>query len=88
MLVLPSCKQVAEQVSENIDRPLTGMRWLKMKLHLLMCNYCRRYNEQITLTVKTLKDLEPEQKPSKTLEKNVKESYHTIHCKRSQGDKN
>ena len=52
--MLPTCRQVAEQLSEHIDQPLTGMRWLKLKLHLLLCAYCRRYGQQIKMSANTI----------------------------------
>lgn len=52
--MLPSCRQVSELLSENLDKPLTGIRWLKVKLHLLMCGACRRYAKQLNLSVKTI----------------------------------
>ena len=52
--MLPSCKEVAQLASENIDTPIKGNRWLKMKLHLMMCTYCRRYNKQMHLTQETI----------------------------------
>ncbi len=52
--MLPSCKEVAQLASENIDTPVKGNRWLKMKLHLMMCTYCRRYNKQMNLTQETI----------------------------------
>lgn len=48
--MLPSCKQVTELLSEDIDKPLTGFRRFKLKLHLMMCRYCRRYESQLSLS--------------------------------------
>ena len=52
--MLPSCKEVAELASENLDNPVKGRRWLKFKLHLMMCTYCRRYKKQMGITKKTV----------------------------------
>ncbi len=78
--MLPNCKQVAEQVSENIDQPLTGMRWLKFKWHLLLCAYCRRYNKQLVISSKTVESMGDELQPSQVLRENVTRSYQEIHC--------
>ncbi len=79
--MLPNCKQVAEQVSENIDQPLTGVRWLKFKMHLLLCAYCRRYNQQLGIAVKTVGSPEVGDQPSEELRENVTRSYKEFHCK-------
>ena len=78
--MLPSCKQVAEQLSENIDQPLTGMSWLKLKLHLLMCAYCRRYGNQIEISAKTINLLGSEQKPSEALKQKMLQHYRDCRC--------
>jgi hypothetical protein len=62
--MLPTCRQVAEQLSENIDQPITGFKWLKLQLHLVMCKFCRLYGKQIDLSSKTINLIEPKVKPS------------------------
>ncbi len=82
--MLPSCKEVSQLASENIDTPIKGNRWLKMKLHLIMCTYCRRYNKQMGLTQETICQMEThdhiESESSKKqiyeqVEKNYKENH-------------
>lgn len=79
--MLPSCKQVAEQASENIDTPLTGMKWFKMKIHLLICAFCRRYNEQMILSSETVKSLGEKETSSNAIRQQVAECYHETHNK-------
>ncbi len=79
--MMPNCKQVAEQVSENIDQPLTGFRWFNFKLHLIMCAICRRYSNQLELSAKTVELLVETNQPSEELRENVTRSYKEIHCK-------
>lgn len=83
--MLPNCKQIAEQVSENIDKPLTGTRWLKFKWHLLLCAYCRRYNKQLEISAKTVKALNGSVQPSEELRETVTKSYKEIHCNHKPG---
>ncbi|TQV89155.1 hypothetical protein [Aliikangiella coralliicola] len=78
--MLPSCKQVAEQLSENIDQPVTGFRWLKLKLHLLMCAYCRRYGSQIEISSKTINLMGQEKKPSEALKEKMMAHYRDCRC--------
>ena len=81
--MLPSCRQVAEQLSENIDQPLTGVRWLKMKLHLLICDYCRRYGKQIELSAKTTNLVKPEVEEDDALKQKLLQHYRDCHQNKS-----
>ena len=78
--MLPTCKQVAEQSSEDIDEPLTGIKWLKMKVHLLICAYCRRYRNQMELSSQTVNELEQKNTPSEELTQNIEECYRETYC--------
>jgi hypothetical protein len=78
--MLPTCRQVAELASENIDEPVRGARWLKMKLHLLICTYCRRYGKQMVLSSKTVKALDHSCQPNETIRKKVEECFVELHC--------
>ena len=73
--MLPTCKQVAEQLSENIDQPVRGFKWLKLKLHLIMCKYCRLYGVQIELSSKTIKSLEEKTFPSEAVKEKALVHY-------------
>ncbi len=42
-----SCKQVSELVSESHDRHLSRGERLRVRLHLMLCKLCRRYQRQI-----------------------------------------
>ncbi len=77
----PTCKQVAEQLSENIDEPLAGMKWIKLKLHLMACRYCRLYGKQIEITNNTIKCVDPDIKPTEETRKNVENSFRELHTK-------
>ncbi len=52
--MIPTCKQVTEILSEDLDQPVTGLRRFKLKLHLAICRYCRRYGAQMNLACKTV----------------------------------
>ena len=43
----PDCRQASRLQSEALDRPLTLARRLGLRLHLLLCRWCRRYGKQI-----------------------------------------
>ena len=65
--MLPTCREVAEQLSEEIDQPITGFKKFKLKLHLLMCVHCRRYKEQLELSSKTVDLLAAKNQPNAEL---------------------
>lgn len=65
--MLPTCREVAEQLSEEIDQPLTGFKKFKLKIHLLMCVHCRRYSQQLNLSRKTVDLLSAKNKPNAEL---------------------
>ncbi|WP_144392830.1 zf-HC2 domain-containing protein [Pleionea sediminis] len=50
MLGLPSCKQVSEQCSYQLDEDLPMLKRARLKLHLAICEQCRRYVKQMKLT--------------------------------------
>lgn len=44
-----SCKEVSLKVSESLDRKLSMRERFGMKMHLLLCKYCRRVVRQMEL---------------------------------------
>ena len=42
-----SCKQASEVISQSLDRKLTTWERLNLKLHLLICKYCRYFSQQL-----------------------------------------
>ncbi len=43
----PTCKEAARRQSEAMDQRLSSSRRLGLKLHLLLCKWCRRYGKQL-----------------------------------------
>jgi len=80
--MLPSCKQVAEQLSENMEQPITGLSWFKLKLHLIMCQVCRLYGKQIELSAKTVNLLDSKETPSQALKQEILQHYRDCHGKK------
>jgi glutaredoxin len=42
-----SCKQASQIISQSLDRPLTMRERFALKLHLLICKYCKRFSQQL-----------------------------------------
>lgn len=47
MMGMPSCREVAASLSRELDEPSPRGRGMALRLHLLMCNQCRRYDRQL-----------------------------------------
>ena len=54
---LPTCKEVAPWMSEVLDSDLPLARRIKLKLHILICVWCKRYQEQLFLLRETTQNL-------------------------------
>ena len=46
-LLLPSCREVSRLQSESNGEPSSLAKRLGMRLHLLVCSWCRRYGKQV-----------------------------------------
>jgi hypothetical protein len=42
-----SCKQASQIISQSLDRPLTMRERFALKLHLLVCKYCKRFSQHL-----------------------------------------
>ena len=45
--LLPTCRQVSRLQSDLLDQPLSLPKRFGLRLHLLVCKWCRRYGKQI-----------------------------------------
>jgi hypothetical protein len=43
----PSCTHITRMVSDSLDRPAGWRTRFTLRLHYLVCCYCRRYEEQL-----------------------------------------
>jgi hypothetical protein len=41
------CKQASRLISQSLDRPLTLRERFALKLHLIICEYCKRFSRQM-----------------------------------------
>lgn len=52
-----TCKDASHLISERQERPLTLRERLGLRLHLMICAYCRLYERQVDLMRRALREL-------------------------------
>jgi predicted anti-sigma-YlaC factor YlaD len=57
------CREVSERASDFLDGSVTFRVRLQMRLHLMMCRFCREYVRQMALVVRTVRRL-PQDEPA------------------------
>jgi hypothetical protein len=57
MSVKPTCREVHQLVSEGMDRPLTLVERARMRLHLVVCEACTRFDAQMLLIRQAMRRL-------------------------------
>ena len=45
--LMPTCREASRLQSDALDQPLSLPKRLGLRLHLLVCQWCRRYGKQI-----------------------------------------
>lgn len=51
-----TCKNIPVEAQKLIDGELGFVQRVRVRFHLLICKYCRRYVNQLLLTLQTMKD--------------------------------
>lgn len=49
MKFMLTCKQASQIISQSLDNPLSWSDRMRLKFHLLICNACNRFNQQMRL---------------------------------------
>ena len=57
MALKPTCKEVHRLVSEGLDRDLSIVERLRMRLHLVVCDACTNFNGQMALLRQAMRQL-------------------------------
>lgn len=60
------CRKITERASDFLDATLPWHVRLQVRLHVMMCRFCREYVRQMALLVRTLHHL-PSKGPSTEL---------------------
>jgi Putative zinc-finger len=73
-----SCKDVTRLLSESMDRSLPLGKRVGVRLHLLICKFCARYERQLLLIRETVRRLvaaedRPGESPGETLSAEARE---------------
>lgn len=61
--IKPTCREVHRLVSEGMDRELTMVERTRMRLHLMICKACTRFNGQMDLMRRAMRQGPPEDQP-------------------------
>ena len=52
-----NCREASQLISQSLDRPLSWSERWQLKIHLWMCNACRRFKQQLNQLKQHLKIL-------------------------------
>ncbi len=52
-----TCKQASQLLSQSLDRQLSARERFALRLHLLICKYCKRFGQQIRILRMALKKM-------------------------------
>jgi hypothetical protein len=55
----PTCREVHRLVSQGMDRDLSLVERTRMRLHLVVCAACTRFNGQMDLLRRAMRDMPP-----------------------------
>lgn len=66
--ITPTCDVITQKISESMDHKISLRNRLKIRLHLLFCKFCRRYQRQLK-TMNTLFELRLQQEEENILPK-------------------
>ncbi|PHV09069.1 hypothetical protein CSQ96_00800 [Janthinobacterium sp. BJB412] len=55
----PTCREVHRLVSEGMDRHLSVVERIRMRLHLVVCDACTRFNGQMSLLRRAMHSFPP-----------------------------
>lgn len=71
-----SCREVTEKASAYLDQDLSWSARAGFRLHLMMCNNCRRYVDQLAKTVNLVRAAQMEA-PDRATEDRLAELFRT-----------
>lgn len=48
-LIMLNCRETTQLISKSLDRHLTWRERFTVNLHLVICKYCKRFNQQLVM---------------------------------------
>jgi predicted anti-sigma-YlaC factor YlaD len=76
-MIMLNCRDVTERASDFLDARLPFRVSLQMRMHLLMCRFCREYLRQMALVVRALRRLPAQEAPSDELKRELLRTLDT-----------
>ena len=70
-----NCREVTGRASELLDGELPLPMRVQMRLHLLMCRFCREYMRQMSLVIRALRRLPTGDDPSEALQRELLHAF-------------
>jgi hypothetical protein len=61
--IKPTCREVHRLVSEGMDRELSFVERARMRIHLVVCVACTRFNGQMELIRRAMRSFPPDDGP-------------------------
>ena len=56
LAISPNCKEASRLQSDAVHRPLPFLQGLGLRIHLLVCAWCRRYGKNISFLKEVVDD--------------------------------
>ncbi len=76
-----SCKDITEHANAYLDKELPISKRLSMRMHLFICVNCRRYMNQLHITIQTLGRMKKQESVDAALSKHLIECFkHETQC--------
>jgi predicted anti-sigma-YlaC factor YlaD len=71
-----NCKEITDRASDFLDSALPWHVRVQVRLHLMMCRFCREYVRQMALVAGALRRL-PSSEPSPEIKKELLTMFRT-----------
>lgn len=71
-----SCREVTDHASDFLDTQLPLRVRLQLRMHLLMCRFCREYVRQMLLVVRALRRMPPHEAPPERLAHELAKAFN------------
>jgi hypothetical protein len=71
--LMPNCREAVRLQSDALDRPLSFWQRAGLRVHLLLCRWCRRYGRQIAFLRTAAHDFEHDHSPEQPMPAEARE---------------